>query len=104
MELTSSSVDRKASQAHEAVEAAAAKASARIAPAIDRIARAAHRTVDGAAQAAGPAANWLNENAAQLRERRQQILDNTRGYVRHRPLLATGIALAIGYLAARLVR
>jgi hypothetical protein len=39
MELTSSTVERKASQAHDAVDAAAAKASEKAAPAIDRVAR-----------------------------------------------------------------
>ena len=52
MELTSSTVERKASQAHNAVDAAAAKATEKAAPAIDRVARAAHDTVDKVAQAA----------------------------------------------------
>src|SRR5205807_1887206 len=57
MELSSDSVERKASQAHFAVDNAAAKATERAAPAIDRAAQAAHQTVDKVAQAAAPAAD-----------------------------------------------
>jgi len=104
MELTSSTVDRKASQAHDAVDAAAAKASERVAPAIDRAARAAHDTVDKVAQAAGPAADWLNQSAEQLKAQQQQLVDGCRSTIRERPLVAIGIALFAGYLAGRLVR
>src|SRR2546421_510763 len=45
MELSSDSVERKASQAHFAVDNAAAKATERAAPAIDCAAQAAHQTV-----------------------------------------------------------
>src|SRR5690348_12662915 len=104
MELTSSTVDRKASQAHDAVDEVAAKASARVAPAIDRAARAAHDTVDKVAQTAGPAANWLNQSAEQLKARQQQLMDGCRSTIRERPLLTIGITLFVGYLAGRLVR
>jgi len=104
MELTSSTVDRKASQAHEAVDAAAAKASERAAPAIDRAARAAHETVDKVAQTAAPAADWLNQSAEQFKAQQQQVVEGGRSYIRDRPLVATGIALFAGYLAGRLMR
>jgi ElaB/YqjD/DUF883 family membrane-anchored ribosome-binding protein len=104
MELTSSTVERKASQAHDAVDAAAAKASERAAPAIDRVARAAHDTVDKVAQTAGPAADWLNQSAEQLKAQQQQLVDGCRSTIRERPLVAVGIALFAGYLAGRLVR
>jgi len=104
MELTSSTVERKASQAHDAVDAAAAKASEKAAPAIDRVARAAHDTVDKVAQAAGPAADWLNQSAEQLRRQQEQLVDGSRSYIRERPLVAIGVALAAGYLVGRLMR
>ena len=104
MELTSSTVERKAGQAHDAVDAVAAKASEKAAPAIDRVARAAHETVDKVAQAAGPAADWLNQSAAQLQRQQEQLVDGSRSYIRERPLVAIGIALAAGYLAGRLMR
>jgi ElaB/YqjD/DUF883 family membrane-anchored ribosome-binding protein len=104
MELTSNAVERTASEAHDVVDAAAVRASAKAAPAIDRVARAAHDTVDKVARAAGPAADWLNQSAEELKHQQQQILDGCRGYVRQRPLVAIGVALVAGYLAGRLVR
>ena len=82
MELTSSTVERKASQAHDAVDAAAAKASER----------------------AAPAADWLNQSAEQLKAQQQQMVEGCRSYIRDRPLVATGIALFAGYLVGRLIR
>jgi ElaB/YqjD/DUF883 family membrane-anchored ribosome-binding protein len=104
MELTSSTVERKAGQAHDAVDAAAVKASAIAAPAIDRVARAAHETVDKVAQVAGPAADWLNQSAEQLQRQQEQLVEGSRSYIRERPLVAIGVALAAGYLAGRLMR
>jgi ElaB/YqjD/DUF883 family membrane-anchored ribosome-binding protein len=104
MELSSDSVERKANQAHIAVDSAAAKATERAAPAIDRAAQAAHQTVDKVAQAAAPAADWINQNAEQLKQQQEALLEGCRGYVRERPLVAVGVALAAGYLVGRLAR
>jgi ElaB/YqjD/DUF883 family membrane-anchored ribosome-binding protein len=104
MELTSNTVERRASLAHDAVDAVATKAGENAAPAIDRVARAAHDTVDKVAQAAGPAADWLTENAEQLKRQQQELVDGCRSYIRERPLIAIGVALAAGYLAGRLTR
>jgi ElaB/YqjD/DUF883 family membrane-anchored ribosome-binding protein len=104
MELSSDSVERKANQAHLAVDSAAAKATERAAPAIDRAAQAAHQTVDKVAQAAAPAADWINQNAEQLKQQQEALLEGCRSYVRDRPLVAVGVALAAGYLVGRLAR
>jgi ElaB/YqjD/DUF883 family membrane-anchored ribosome-binding protein len=104
MEITSSTVERKTSQAHDAVDAAAAKARQNVTPAIDRAARAAHETVDKVAQAAGPAADWFNESAEQFKQQQAQLMESCRGYVRERPLVTVGVALAAGYLIGRLLR
>ena len=104
MELTSSTVERKAGQAHDAIDAAAARASEKAAPAIDRVARAAHGSVDKVAQAAGPAADWVNQSAEQLKAQQQQLVEGCRTHIRERPLVAIGIALFAGYLVGRLVR
>ncbi len=104
MELGSSSVDRKADQAHLAVDTAASKMSEKAGPAIDRAAQAVHQTVDKVAQAAAPAADWISQNAEQLKQQQEMLLDNCRSYVRDRPLAAIGVALAAGYLAGRLAR
>jgi ElaB/YqjD/DUF883 family membrane-anchored ribosome-binding protein len=104
MELSSDSVERKASQAHFAVDSAAAKATERAAPAIDRAAQAAHQTVDKIAQTAAPAADWINQNAEQLKQQQEALLEGCRSYVRDRPLVAVWVALAAGYLVGRLAR
>lgn len=104
MELTSNTVDRKATQAHQAVDDAASKVAEKAGPTIDRIAQAAHQTVDKVAQAAAPAADWVSASADQLKAQQQQIVDGARGYVRERPLVALGVAVAAGYLVGRLAR
>ena len=102
MELTSNPMERKTSQAHQAIDTAAAKAAERVAPTIDRVAQAAHQTVDKVAQAAGPAADWISQNAEQLRKHQEQLIEGARSYVRDRPLVAVGVAIAAGYLIGRL--
>jgi ElaB/YqjD/DUF883 family membrane-anchored ribosome-binding protein len=104
MELTGSSVERKANQAHQVVDDVARKASDRAAPAIDRVAQAAHQTVDKVAGAAAPAAEWVMQSADQLKQQQDALLDSCRGYVRERPLVVLGVALAAGYLFGRLTR
>ena len=104
MELSSNSVDRKANQAHLAVDTAAAKATDKAGPSIDRAAQAAHQTVDKVAQAAAPAADWISQNAEQLKEQQEMLLEGCRSYVRDRPLVAVSVAIAAGYLIGRLAR
>ena len=104
MDLSSNSIERKTSQAHLAVDSAAAKATEKAAPAIDRAAQAAHQTIDKVAQAAAPAADWVNQNAEQLKQQQEALLEGCRSYVRDRPLVAVGVAVAAGYLIGRLAR
>jgi len=104
MELTESSVERKASQAHQMVDDVAKKAAGNAAPAIDRVAQAAHQTVDKVAGAAAPAAEWVTQNADQLKQQQDALVESCRGYVRERPLVVLGVALAAGYLFGRLTR
>jgi ElaB/YqjD/DUF883 family membrane-anchored ribosome-binding protein len=105
MELTSNNtMDKKVTQAHQAVDDAAAKVADKAGPAIDRVAQVAHQTVDKVAQAAAPAADWLNESAEQLKAQQQELIEGCRAYVRDRPLVAVGIAVGAGYLIGRLAR
>ncbi len=104
MEQTSNPMERKTNQAHQAIDMAATKAAEKAAPTIDRVAQAAHQTVDKVAQAAAPAADWISDNAEQLRRQQEQLLEGARSYVRDRPLVAVGVALAAGYLIGRMSR
>ena len=106
MELTgnNNSIERTASQAHQTVDDIARKATDKAGPAIDRVARAAHQTVDKVAQAAQPAAEWLGDSAERVMQTQDQMLANCRDYIRERPLVTLGVALAAGYLIGRLAR
>jgi len=104
MELTGSPVERKANQAHQVVDDVAKKAADKVAPTIDRVAQAAHQTVDKVAGAAAPAAEWVTQNADQLKQQQDALIESCRGYVRERPLVVLGAALAAGYLFGRLTR
>ena len=102
--LTQETVDEKAERAHRAVDATAARAIDRAAPAIDRVAQAAHRTVDKVADAAGPAANWIAHNTRELQSLQGELVDTARVRVRERPLAALGIAAVVGFLLGRVLR
>ena len=106
MDITgnNNAVERKATQAHQTVDDIARKATEKAGPAIDRVAEAAHQTVDKVAQAAGPAADWLNDSAERMKQRQDQMISVSRDYIRERPLVTLGVALAVGYLIGRLAR
>jgi len=104
MDVTSNNIDRGANEAHQAVDAAADKAARKAGPVIDRVAQAAHQTVDRVADAAGPAADWVSQSADQFKQQQDQLLENARSYVRERPLMTIGMAVAAGYLVGRLGR
>lgn len=73
-------------------------------PAVDRIASGAHRTVDRATGAATHTATVFNEKREQLRYARVRAMGGTRDYVRANPVLSLGIAVAAGYLLAKVLR
>lgn len=63
---------------------------------INRAALAAHRAVDRAADAAVPAAQWLNQKSAGYRVKQKKVLDDTSAYVSANPLKSVGIAALVG--------
>ena len=80
---------------------------------IGRIAQSAHETIDRLAETAAPHVNRLQENlsgdalhqrADEMREWRDEWTDSLRSSVRENPLAAVGVALAVGFLIARLSR
>ncbi len=101
METSRHTVERRAKGAHDAVDAASARAREIAAPAIDRVAHAAHQTVDGVAHVADGAAGWVGQSAEQWRVRQEQALEACRTSVRERPMVAIGIALAAGFIIGR---
>jgi len=64
----------------------------------------AHGAVDQVADAAAPAAQWLEEQGESLTTGGDKLVDSTCKYVAAHPLQSLGMALAAGYLISRLTR
>jgi ElaB/YqjD/DUF883 family membrane-anchored ribosome-binding protein len=63
-----------------------------------------HNAAEQIADAAAPAAHWLNEQRETLTDTSDKLLDSTSKYVKAHPLQSLGLALAAGYLISRLTR
>lgn len=64
----------------------------------------AHGAVDQVADAAAPAAQWLEEQGETLTNSGEKLVDSTRKYIAAHPLQSLGLALAAGYLISRITR
>ena len=63
-----------------------------------------HGAVDQVADAAAPAAQWLEEHGESLNTSGEKLLDSTTKFVAAHPLQSLGLAVAAGYLISRLTR
>jgi ElaB/YqjD/DUF883 family membrane-anchored ribosome-binding protein len=63
-----------------------------------------HGAVDQVADAAAPAAQWLEEHGETLTTSGEKLIDNTYKYIAAHPLQSLGLAVAAGYLISRLTR
>ena len=63
-----------------------------------------HGAEDQIADAAAPAAQWLEEQSETLGTAGEKLMDSTCKYVAAHPLQSLGLALAAGYLISRLTR
>jgi ElaB/YqjD/DUF883 family membrane-anchored ribosome-binding protein len=63
-----------------------------------------HGAVDQVADAAAPAAHWLEEQGETLTTSGEKLVDNTCKYIAAHPLQSLGLAVAAGYLISRLTR
>lgn len=93
---TSEMVDR----AHQMVD----KAVDQLAPVVQGASMAAHQTIDRLATAATPVVEWASENGRQLANRSSQLAEACSAQIRARPIASLAGAVAIGYLAGRLLR
>jgi ElaB/YqjD/DUF883 family membrane-anchored ribosome-binding protein len=64
----------------------------------------AHGAVDQIADAAAPAAQWIEEQGETLANGGEKFVDSAAKYVAAHPLQSLGLALAAGYLLSRLTR
>ena len=71
---------------------------------MDRMTDTARRTVDSAAESAKAGLDWASDKATALRERNMALIDTVTDQVTARPIVAIGVACAIGYLLGRMMR
>jgi ElaB/YqjD/DUF883 family membrane-anchored ribosome-binding protein len=71
---------------------------------VNRIAGTAHEAVDRIAQGAHSALQSFRHGSESWKETGDQSLEHVQAYVREKPLLALGAALAAGFLLSRLIR
>jgi chemotaxis regulatin CheY-phosphate phosphatase CheZ len=93
---TSEMVDR----AHQMVD----KAVDQLAPVVQGASTAAHQTIDKVASAAAPVAEWASENGRQLATKTSELAEVCSAQVRARPITMLAGAVAIGYIAGRMLR
>jgi len=71
---------------------------------VDRMSQSAHQAVDRAAAAASAYAERFGEKGEEWMQMPQDWLETARDYVRENPFQAVGIAAAAGYLLSVLMR
>jgi len=71
---------------------------------VDKMTDSARRGVDTAAQSAKAGLDWASDKATQLRDRNAALLNTLTDTVTSRPMMAIGVAAAIGYVLGRLMR
>jgi ElaB/YqjD/DUF883 family membrane-anchored ribosome-binding protein len=71
---------------------------------INKAQASAHEAVDQVAEAAAPAAKWLEGKGDQLSAGGEKLMDSTCKYIAANPFKSLGMALAAGYLISRLTR
>jgi ElaB/YqjD/DUF883 family membrane-anchored ribosome-binding protein len=71
---------------------------------VDKMTDTARRSVDTAADTAKAGLDWAADKASQLRERNEAWVNALTDTVTQRPLVAIGVAAAIGYMLGRLMR
>jgi ElaB/YqjD/DUF883 family membrane-anchored ribosome-binding protein len=70
---------------------------------MDKVADTARRSVDTAAESAKASLDWASDKASALRERNAALMDAVTDSVTARPMVAIGIAAAIGYVLGRIM-
>jgi ElaB/YqjD/DUF883 family membrane-anchored ribosome-binding protein len=91
-------VDGASAAVHQAVDRIANAAR----PAVDRIALSAHQAVDRVAGATSAAAETFALKKTQINTMGAELIDGSRSYVRTKPLVSIGIAVAAGFILSRL--
>ena len=96
---TVSKVNKATTGAHSVID----KVSQAAHPALDRFASGAHRAVDKVAGATTQTAQTLGERSRQFKGFQAQAMEQSRAFIRANPMAAVSMALAAGYVLARLL-
>jgi len=70
-------------------------------PAAEKVASTAHSALDKISHVASDASDRLGSTAEHLNELQERAMENMRGTVRARPLVALGVAVAFGFVLSR---
>jgi ElaB/YqjD/DUF883 family membrane-anchored ribosome-binding protein len=100
LETGTSRLSDTSDRAQDYLERATQSASA----GMDRLADTARRGVDSAADSARAGLDWASDRASALRDRNAAMVEALTDTVTARPLVAIGVAAAIGYLIGRIMR
>jgi len=71
---------------------------------LNKAAAQVHGAVDQVADAAAPAAQWLEKQSDTLTSGSEKLIRDSSRYVAKHPLQSLAVALAAGYLISRLLR
>jgi len=71
---------------------------------MDKVSDTARRSVDTAAETAKAGLDWASDKASVLRDRNAALMNAVTDSVTARPMMAIGIAAAIGYVLGRIMR
>ncbi|HSD00071.1 MAG TPA: hypothetical protein VLI21_14285 [Casimicrobiaceae bacterium] len=87
-------------RAHDYLDRASQSASS----GVDRVTETARRGVETAADTARAGLDWASDQASMLRDRNSALMNAMTDTVTSRPLVAIGVAAAVGYLLGRIMR
>jgi ElaB/YqjD/DUF883 family membrane-anchored ribosome-binding protein len=96
------SVARTVSDASATAHSTIDKVSGAARPAVDRLTTSAHQAVDRLADAATTAAESWTVKTEQLKDAHARWTEETRVYVRSKPLASVGLAVLAGFILSRL--
>ena len=93
-------VEQAKSSAHSTIDRLSESAG----PTMEKISTTAHQAIDKLSDMASQASEAFSGRLSQAKGSQQELLDNTRAYVRERPGTAIAIAVAAGFLLRSLFR
>jgi ElaB/YqjD/DUF883 family membrane-anchored ribosome-binding protein len=101
---TNGSWDRNVEQAKSTAHSTIDRLSENAQPTVEKLTATAHQAVDKLCDVASQATSAFSGKMSNAKGTQQQLLDDTRSYVREKPGTAIAIALAAGFVLRSLFR